>query len=164
MITNVPTLRPASESDVVFLLDVILYAQFRPGNHERDFTRVDQEEFAQWTLEHVRGEHPGSTTSVIELHGRPIGRHRVVRTPEYIQLAGIQLLPEHRSHGYGSYLIHALMDEARLCGKWVRIHVEKENDRAYKLYRSLGFEPFGEDDREYWLQWKPSTNNSEVSA
>jgi len=158
MTTSKLTPRKASELDVAFLTDVILCAHYNPGNHARAFTRVDQAEIAQWTLEHVRGDHPDSITSVIEFDGTPIGRHRVVRTPEDILLAEIQLLPEHRSHGYGTQLIRALMDEAASTGRFLRITVEKENTQANSLYQRLGFAQICEDEREYWLQWSPQNH------
>lgn len=161
MTTSKLTPRKASELDVTFLTDAILYAHHNPGNHARAFTRVDQAEIAQWTLEHVRGDSPDSITSVVELDGTSTGRHRVVRTPEDILLAGIQLRPEHRSHEYGSQLIRALMDEAASTGRFLRVTVEKENTRANSLYQRLGFAQIGEDEREYWLQWSPAKSSLE---
>jgi len=96
-------LRSATEDDVDFLTDVVVAATRAQGRWPAD---ADEDEwrtgFAEWTREQVRGEVPGSTTSVIEVGGLPAGRHRVVRTDEHVELAGLQLRPEFQGRGIGS--------------------------------------------------------------
>lgn len=150
-------LRPATEDDVDFLTDVVVTATRAQGRWPDD---ADEDEwrtgFAEWTREQVRGEVSGSTTSVIEVGGLPAGRHRVVRSGDHVELAGIQLRPEFQGRGIGSALVGALTDDARVTGTPVRLSVERDNPRARALYERLGFVLVGEDDRDHHLLWDPA--------
>lgn len=111
--------RPATEHDVTFLTDVVVVATRAQGRLPDDFDESEfREGFAEWTHEQVRGKSGSdqggnSETSVIEIDGERAGRLRVVRAPDHVELAGIQLLPAHQGHGIGTYLIEKLVVEGR---------------------------------------------------
>jgi ribosomal protein S18 acetylase RimI-like enzyme len=137
--------RPATEGDIAFLTDVVVVTTRAQGRLPEDF---DEQEFragfAEWTGEQVRGDagsDPGgnSETSVIEIEGERAGRLRVVRAPDHVELAGIQLLPAHQGHGIGTHLVEQIVTDARKAGLPVRLSVEKDNPRARALYERLGF-------------------------
>ncbi|MCA9562738.1 MAG: GNAT family N-acetyltransferase [Myxococcales bacterium] len=87
--------------------------------------------------------------AIIERAGRPIGRlYTDVRVDE-IRVIDIALLPEWRGKGLGGAYMEAVLAAAQGMGKWVRIHVEKNNP-ALRLYHRLGFSE-KEDKGVYWL-------------
>ena len=91
------TTRPATADDVAFLTDVVVEATYDQGRFPDDFDEVDfRTGFSEWTAEQVRGELDGSSTSVVEVDGVRAGRLRVVRRRDLVEIAGLQLLPEHR--------------------------------------------------------------------
>jgi hypothetical protein len=99
-------LRPATDEDVGFLADVVIEATQAQGRLPNDFDERNwRNGFAEWTMEQVRGEIPDSTTSVVEVDNERVGRLRIVRTAECIELSGIQLLPGIQRHGIGTAII-----------------------------------------------------------
>jgi ribosomal protein S18 acetylase RimI-like enzyme len=148
--------RAATEHDVTFLADVSIVAARSQGRLPADF---DEEawrtRFEEWSHEQVRGEVEHSSTYVIEIDGERAGRLRVVRAPDHLELAGIQLLPAHQGHGIGTHLVEQLVVEARDAGLPMWLHVEPDNPRARALYERLGFVAVGEDDGEIRMVWQP---------
>ena len=96
-------LRAATLDDAEFLTDTVLAATFDQGRFPADVDRAEYRTgFLDWTLEQLRGEVAGSTTSVVTAYGADVGRLRVVRTDELVELAGLQLLPAHQGKGIGT--------------------------------------------------------------
>lgn len=103
------------------------------------------------TLEQVQGMINDSTTYVITFDGQKAGRLRVVRTPEQIEIAGIQVLPDQQRRGIGTAVITTLMQEGRKKDLPVVLQVEKDNPEARRLYLRLGFEQQGETPETFWM-------------
>jgi GNAT superfamily N-acetyltransferase len=155
------SVRSAALSDVGFLADVVLAAtrsqsRLRPGMDEPEW-RID---YCRWTETQIRGEWPGNTTSVIEIDGEPIGRLRVLRTDQTIELAGIQLLSGVQNLGIGTAIIKSLKDEAARAGAVLELGVEKDNPNAHRLYQRLGFTKVGETQDEHRLRWPPTREHT----
>lgn len=146
--------RLATLDDVGFLAEVVIAATTA---QERLSAAMDEGEwrtsFCEWTEQQVKGELLGSMTSVIELDGQRVGRLRVVRGGEFIELAGIQLMPEVQGRGIGTAIIESLKVEAAAAGLALELGVEKDNPNAHRLYRRLGFVEVGETDDEHRLRW-----------
>jgi GNAT superfamily N-acetyltransferase len=124
-------LRPATAEDVGFLADVVIEATRAQGRVPNDFDeRQWRKGFAEWTLEQVRGEIPDSTTSVIVVGNQSVGRLRITRTGDYIELCGIQLLPDIQRHGIGTDIIEDLKAQAAAVGIPLDLGVEKDNPEA----------------------------------
>ncbi len=87
--------------------------------------------------------------------GDPVGRLRVLRTKEQIELAGIQLLPRVQGLGIGTLLVESLKLEAAEVGVPLTLGVERNNSAARRLYTRLGFVDFGETEREFLMAWHP---------
>lgn len=104
------------------------------------------------TLEQVQGMIKGSTTYVIECDGENVGRLRVVRTPEQIEISGIQVLPDYQRRGIGTAVITTLLQEGRENDLPVVLQVDKDNPDARRLYLRLGFEQQGETPDTYWMR------------
>jgi len=134
------SIRPATLGDIAFLTEVVVAVTRAQGRLSADFNEQDYRlGFAEWTTEQLEGSATESTTSVIEVDGRDVGRLRVVRTDAAIELAGIQILPEAQSSGIGSRIIVSLIDEAVATSRPISLSVEADNPRARHLYQRLGF-------------------------
>lgn len=146
--------RPATVDDVGFLADVVVEATRAQGRLSDDFDEQQwRAAFGEWTMEQVRGDVADSGVSVIEVDGRRVGRLRVTRAADYIELSGIQLLPDAQRHGIGTGVIDDLKAQAAAVGIPLDLSVEKDNWQARKLYDRLGFLQVGETEDEYKLRW-----------
>lgn len=149
-------IRPATLADTDFLADVVVTATRAQGRLPGDFDEPAwRSAFAGWTSQQLRGDVPGSTTSVIESGGRRVGRLRVTRGADRIELSGIQLLPGFQGRGIGTAIIEGLQAEAQAARIPLDIGVEKDNPRARRLYERLGCVQVAEDEREHKLRWSP---------
>jgi ribosomal protein S18 acetylase RimI-like enzyme len=155
-----PSLRPATEADREFLLE--LYASTREEELAQvpwdDPTRqafLEQQFSAQ--DHHYRSNYPGATLDVIEVDGERAGRLYVYRGAEDIRIMDIALAPGFRGRGIGTVLLEELMAEARASGRSLSIHVEMQNP-ARSLYERLGFVPAGEHGIYVLMRWaQPKT-------
>jgi ribosomal protein S18 acetylase RimI-like enzyme len=80
---------------------------------------------------------------VIVVDGVDAGRLDVEERDDEVFLGLIELAPEYQGRGIGSRLIRELIDGAD--GKRVTLSVLGVNDRAYQLYRRLGFTEVSRD-------------------
>lgn len=154
--TDRPSLRPATPDDRPFLWQV--YASTRtdelaqvawPEEHKQAF--LDQQFNAQDA--HYRTYYPTAQFMVIECAGEPVGRLYLADWPGEIRIMDIALLPAFRGRGWGTALLQAVLEQARVRGLAVSIHVEKFNP-AYRLYTRLGFRPVGEHGIYDLLRWE----------
>ena len=147
------TVRPATADDVAFLTDVVVEATYDQGRFPDDFDEVEfRSGFGEWTAEQVRGEHDGSATSVVEVDGLRVGRLRVVRRPDLVEISGLQLMPEHQSRGVGRAVVDVLVSQARADGLPVELGVEQDNPRARAFWERCGFTYVGEGEGEHRLR------------
>jgi ribosomal protein S18 acetylase RimI-like enzyme len=149
-------IRPATLQDTGFLADVVVTATEAQGRLPGAFDEPAwRTAFTAWTKKQICGEIPDSTTSVIESGGERVGRLRITRTTDHIELSGIQLLPHVQGRGIGTAIIEDLKAEAQAAGIPLDIGVEKDNPRARRLYERLGCVQIAEDDQEHTLRWCP---------
>jgi ribosomal protein S18 acetylase RimI-like enzyme len=80
---------------------------------------------------------------VIVVDGVDAGRLDVEERDDEVFLTLIELVPEHQGRGIGSRLIRELIDGTD--GKRVTLSVLGVNERAYQLYRRLGFTEVSRD-------------------
>ena len=145
--------RPATDSDVTFLTDVVVVATRSQGRLPEGFDEAEYRTgFAESTREQVAGGVEHCTTYVIEIDGERAGRLRIVRAPDRWELAGIQLLPAHHGRGLGTHLIEEFLGEARAAGLPAQVKVEIDNPGARRLYERLGFSEVDRTDDEIRLQ------------
>ncbi|GAA1684446.1 hypothetical protein GCM10009745_31060 [Kribbella yunnanensis] len=157
------TLRPATLDDVDFLLDVSIEASRDQG---RLPAAADEPGWREGYLDLARRQISDgpSTTSVIELDGRPVGRLRVTREAARIELNGIQLDPSVQGRGIGTAIIRQLQQEAADRGVPLDLGVERDNPNARRLYDRLGFLQYAEDDREDKLRWRHDIWTTELAT
>lgn len=147
------TTRAATEADVVFLTEVVIEATLDQGRLPDDFDEVDfRAGFGAWTSEQVSGDGSGSSISVVQVDGKDAGRLRVVRRDRLVEIAGLQLLPQHQSHGVGREIVAVVIAQARADGLPVELGVEKDNPRARAFWERCGFVYVGEDESEHRLR------------
>jgi ribosomal protein S18 acetylase RimI-like enzyme len=141
-------LRPATVADVPFLTDVCVDATRDQGRLPADFDEQEwRASFARWSADLISA---GPGTFVIESGGVPIGRLRLVDSPDCLEVAGLQLLPSMQSRGFGTAVLLRLAADA--APRPLTLGVEKDNPRARALYERLGFAPDGETETEFRLR------------
>ena len=156
-------IRPATAEDVGFLTNVVIEATRAQGRLPDEFDELQWRlSFCEWTTEQVRGDIPNSTTSVVEVNNKPVGRLRITRTTDCVELCGIQLLPDIQRHGIGTAIIEDLKAQAAAVGIPLELDVEKDNPDARRLYERLGFVQVGETAQECKLRWNPPPGSSGI--
>lgn len=107
---------------------------------------------------------PSAEHSVLLREGVPVGQWRVQRGVQEIVLVDIALLERFRGWGIGSSCIARLCREAASSASEVRLSVRPDN-RAYGLYRRLGFEERSRDDTRICLTWRsPSARGAQAAC
>jgi len=101
-----------------------------------------------------RGLYPDAVHQVILHNEEPVGRIMTSDAGTEICLIDIALLPDHRSTGIGTTLIHDLQRRAETQGKAVVLSVAKDNQAA-ALYGRLGFVVTRDDVMYLGMRWTP---------
>jgi ribosomal protein S18 acetylase RimI-like enzyme len=149
-------LRPATAEDVGFLADVVIEATRAQGRLPHGFDEQRwRDGFSDWTMEQVRRQSDDAMTSVVEVDNERVGRLRITRTRDCIELCGIQLLPRFQGQGIGTAIIEELKAQTVAAGLTLDLAVEKDNPRARRLYERQGFVRIDETDQEFKLRWDP---------
>ena len=149
-------IRPATEDDIAFLTEVAVSTLKDQGRWPADEDEAEYRVgYAEWTRELILGGEPGSSLSVLEVNGVRVGRLRVVRPGDLVELAGIQVVPAFQGQGIGTQVIRGLIAEARAAGLPLELGVEIDNPRARALYDQLGLRPVGCDGEETRMRLDP---------
>ena len=98
--------------------------------------------------------YPGAEHRIICAGERPIGRILVQHDAGFLLLVDIALLREFRGQGIGTRFLRELLAQADRSRVPVRLHVQKTNGGALRLYERLGFISTGEDEI-YWQMERP---------
>jgi ribosomal protein S18 acetylase RimI-like enzyme len=134
------TIRPATVADV----DILVWVCCGTGGPQY------KEDYRHDALEQIAGEIANSTTYVIWVDDTGVGRLRVVRTPQFIEIAGIQIHPTWQNRGIGTEVITGILKEAG--NRPVELDVSKNNPNAERLYTRLGFTKAGEHGNDYRMR------------
>lgn len=105
---------------------------------------------------------PQARFDIIELEQRPIGRIVVNRPGSVVHIVDHAIVPELRSRGLGTAIMHFLMDEAAAAGLPVRLKVADANDPSLRLYLRLGFTPIETAPAYIEMQWKTPADGTPV--
>jgi len=98
-----------------------------------------------WEPPEAAGSDPN--TLVVERDGRPIGTARLYSEGDRAGIYGFAIHPGHQGRGIGRDVLHRLCRTARAGGAGtVHLEVATDNDRALRLYTSLGFRPVITED------------------
>jgi ribosomal protein S18 acetylase RimI-like enzyme len=86
-------------------------------------------------------------TLTVERDGRPIGTARLIVEGDRAGVYGFVIHPDQQGRGIGRDVLHRLCRTARAAGATtVELEVATENDRALRLYTSIGFRPVTTED------------------
>jgi ribosomal protein S18 acetylase RimI-like enzyme len=155
-------LRPVTSNDEAFLLR--LYATTRPEIDHFGWGEAEKQAFVamqfQMQTRSYAMQFPDAEISVITVEGEDAGRVIVNRTPTAISLTDIAVLPEFRGKGIATTVIERLQEEAARTDRDIKLSVERMNERAFQLYRSLGFEVTGEDQVYLTMRWLPANQKA----
>ena len=125
--------RPAAEADVGFLADVVVEATRARGRLPADFDEPQwRDSFTEWTLEQIRAAIPGSTTSVIEIGGKPRRRKcGPSARPIPSNCAAFSCCPKVQRRGIGTAIVADLMAQAAAArASRSELSVEKRRTRT----------------------------------
>lgn len=148
--------RPIRDEDLPFLC--ALYAATR----REELAPVPWAEQAkqaflaeQFGLQHAyyQTNYPGADRRLVLLHGEPVGRVYVYRTPGDIRLMDIALVESVRGRGLASAMLDELMDEARANDVGITLHVEPNNP-AREWYQRRGFRLIEERGVYLYMGWR----------
>lgn len=140
------TVRPITLDDVERTVEVLCAAS---GLAEL------AEDFRHDALEQARGEIPNSITNAICWDDHQVGRLRVVRVPQFIEIAGLQVHPDWQNRGIGTTVVTSILSEGSGTGLPVELDVARDNPDARRLYERLGFTQIREDERDYRMRREP---------
>lgn len=139
------TRRPATESDVPFLLEL---RRATMAEHMRrvGVAFVDEEQLQRVRVHFEHAE-------IVLCEGRPVGLFKAVREGLEWHLVQIQLSPELQGRGVGERLLRELLEQADRAGASVLLSVFHGNP-ARRLYERLGFEPLQEGELEAEMAYR----------
>jgi len=100
-----------------------------------------------------KAEFDPTLIDVIQYEGKDVGRLRIVRSPEYVYIGGIQILPEFQNKGIGTALFSELKEESKKTGVPIILEVHDENAAAMSFYKELGFEETGKTGKKTILKF-----------
>ncbi|WP_165549735.1 GNAT family N-acetyltransferase [Kribbella speibonae] len=154
-------IRPATDADAALLAEVAFAATSGQGRMPADVDETAwRTEFEGWSRESVAD--PTTDLAVVEVDGRGAGRLRVSRTADSVELNGIQLHPDVQNRGVGTAIITTLKSEAARRDVPLRLHVERDNPNARRLYDRLGFIRTGGDDKEDIMEWSKAAEQNRL--
>ena len=135
-----PSLRPAVEADLPFLVELRL-ATMAP-HFARQGLVVSVGDHCQ------RAKHRIDAATIIEVDGHPVGVIKVIQDTRTWTIEQFQIAPAHQGHGLGSTVLRALIAEARHAGALLHLSVLKQNP-ATRLYARMGFRTLLESTHSY---------------
>ncbi len=135
-----PILRPATQADIPFLLDL--------RHQTMDATMIAAGKTPSDDAHLQRVLHAFESAHIVLMAEQPVGLLKVVRTAPVWDLIQIQVAPAAQGKGLGARLLRALVAEAMQSGAAVKLSVFKVNP-ARRLYERLGFTVTEETEDAY---------------
>ena len=127
------TTRPASAEDLDLTYRITRDAM-RPYVEATWGVWNEDEQLAKHALNYQPQTH-----RIITVDAEEVGLLAVEEHDDHLWLVKVYLFSAWRNQGIGRNLICQVLDRGRQLGKPVRLRVLRVNDRARKLYESLGF-------------------------
>jgi ribosomal protein S18 acetylase RimI-like enzyme len=81
-----------------------------------------------------------------------VGMLQVVATDTEVEVAEVQVHPDHQGRGLGTRLLREVLDDARRTGRDVVLSTGLRNDGALRLYARLGFDEVRRTDTHVHLR------------
>ena len=89
---------------------------------------------------------------LIEVDGSRVGMIQLFEHTDTIEVGEIQIEPRHQNRGIGTRLLRDTVARAHAQRKTVALSTGLKNQRAFELYRRLGFRHVGQTDTHYLLE------------
>jgi ribosomal protein S18 acetylase RimI-like enzyme len=96
----------------------------------------------------VTNSHIISASGSVYAFSESVGYMQLKLDSGALHLVNILILPEFQNLGIGTEVIKNLITESEKDGRVLKLGVFKINERARKLYESLGFKTYGETHLE----------------
>ena len=151
------SLRPVTTQDQDFLLEVFIvsHPEYQmlplPEDQKRQLIAMQH----QLQSGDYRSRYPDSTHDIIEVDGQAVGRIWVERNEQHINVLDIGLMPWTRDKGVGTWVIDRVKAEATAAGKPIVSVVQRVNAGSVRWQIRMGFRVNGEDDLNYFMEWRP---------
>lgn len=107
-----------------------------------------------WQRDHHGRHFDPEVLQIIVVDGADAGVLGVVEAADAIDLHAIYLPPELQGQGIGGEIVEWILSFAQESSKPVRLQVLRVNP-ARRLYARLGFEPCGDDECYFRMEWRP---------
>lgn len=126
-------LRPARADDETFLL--ALYLQAHAPGLDHFLGRM------QWEAQRrgYAARFPDASDLILVSQGENVGRLLVCTQAPVYQVIDLAILPTWQGRGLGTWALGWALEQAQRCGLPTRLSVLEQNQRARRLYQSLGF-------------------------
>ena len=112
-----------------------------------------------WIEDEQRAKHAlnfqPQTHKIVTVDAHEVGLLAVEVHDDHLWLVKVYLFSAWRNQGIGRSLICQVLDQGRQLGKPVRLRVLRVNDRARKLYESLGFRVVSELPERFVMEALP---------
>jgi len=138
--TPTPSLRPAVEADLPFLV-ALRVATMTPQFARQGIVLSDEEH-------RLRAEFRLDAARIIERDGLPIGVVKVLQDGTTWTIEQLQIAPAQQGGGLGADVLRTVIAEASAAGALLRLSVLKQNPAA-RLYARLGFRTLAESANSY---------------
>ena len=133
--------------EIVKTEDLLCAAQFTFNNMKPFYEMYN----VDWCVEDVLQASKGLSNFDIHANGQQIGILRLSFDEGRCQLRDIQVGAAYQSKDFGAKVIHKVVDIARHRNlQFIDLKVFQRSP-AHKLYRRLGFEIVGEDERCFYM-------------
>lgn len=139
------SLSPAEPKDVHFFVAL----------NELSYRELIETQFGAWDArfqaEECLKKWPTTDFQKVFLDEQLVGGIWVQDARDFHKLQEIQILPEFRNKGIGSWLLNREIERARAANKPLRLSVLLKNP-AIRLYRRLGFRIIATDDVRHYME------------
>lgn len=96
-----------------------------------------------------RQDYPASEHSIVLFESQPVGRLWVNDGADELWVIDLSIHPGFRGRGIGRSVLKQVIARAESRGVPVGLYVDPMNPPALELYRSLGFEVYGDQNQTY---------------
>ena len=150
-------LRIAEESDEAFMerLFGLAHDYFYAMNVPEQYVNAIVKQQYQLQKNSYQHQWPEANTFIIRWCGQSIGLIIIYEEQGLLHFIDCAFVPEKRGKGYGTSILRTAQALAREHQLLLKLSVEKHNQRAKKLYLSVGFEVVEESASHDIMTWRP---------
>ncbi len=91
-------------------------------------------------IQHFTNSWEAGSISIIVVNQVPVGMIQLLEADDEVEIAEIQILPDHQNRGLGARAIEDVIESAGKRYKRLSLHLGMKNVGAFRLYERLGFQ------------------------